>query len=236
LQYPDVVRKEFGLEVCELNSPFFADTDSDYLSELRSRLDRAEVACVHISVDGCGDLGSLDESERLEAVEKHGDWFRICRAVGCASFRANTGGGEKPDEANLAACIKSFAELAREGERRGVNVCIENHGGISGNPDWVVRIMAEVGGPRIRTCPDFGNFAEAIRYEGLEKIAPYAGVVHAKFCKFDPQGEDTLIDAGRCMGIVKSAGFDGDVLIEYEGETDDHEGVLKSIGLVRKYM
>jgi sugar phosphate isomerase/epimerase len=235
-EYPAIVKKEFDLSICEMNSPFFEFTDDGYIAELRARLEENGVECVHISVDGAGDLGSTDETSRSEAVANHLDWFRICKGLGCGSFRANTGGGGEPNEDNLAACTKSFAELAREGERQNVNVCIENHGGISGNPDWVVRIMTEVGGSRIRTCPDFGNFPEEIRYEGLAKIAPYAGVVHAKFYEFDESGEDTRIDAGRCMGILKEAGFDGDILIEFEGAGDDHDGVAGSIDLIRRHM
>ena len=236
LDYPDVVKNEFGLDLCELNSPYFASTDEDYLEELRRRLSSAGVQAVHISVDAPGDLSSLDEALRAETVEGHRKWFGVCTALGCTSFRANTGHVQDPTDAHIAACVKSFAALAQQGEQCGVSICIENHGGLSYNPDSVVRVMDGVGSKYLRTCPDFGNFPDEIRYAALEKIMPYAAVVHAKFFEFDSQGEDTKIDAKRCASIIKGAGFDGTLLIEFEGSGDDHDGVAKSIDLLRRYL
>jgi hypothetical protein len=85
-------------------------------------------------------------------------------------------------------------------------------------------------------CPDFGNFPKEVTYEGIEKVAPWAVVLHAKLHEFDAKGEDTRIDVKRCLGICRKAGFAGDVLIEFEGKTDDHDGVLKSIELMRRHL
>lgn len=84
-----------------------------------------------------------------------------------------------------------------------MKLLIENHGGISGNPDNVVRILEEVGSDYLGTCPDFGNFPAEIRYEGLSKLAKYAVVVHAKTYEFDESGEETTIDMKRCIDIMK---------------------------------
>ena len=191
---------------------------------------------VHVSVDGYGDLGSADEDERKEAVAKHMPWFDICKAVGMPSFRANTGGKAGVSEDTIAACIRSFKELAAEGERKGVSVLIENHGGISGDPELIVRIMEEVGSPNIGTCPDFGNTPDETRYEFLERIMPYAKILHAKFLEFDEDGEETKIDAKRCLDLARAVGFDGYCSIEFEGSEDQPEGVTKSAALLRKYL
>jgi len=236
VDFPALVRERFGVAAVELNSPFFAGRDPAYLAEVREAVERAGSRVVHISVDGHGDLAALDEAERREAVERHTSWFEIARAVGAPSFRANTGGKAGVNEDTIAACIRSFGELAAEGERTGINVLIENHGGISGDPELIVRIMEAVGSPAIGTCPDFGNAPDDTRYEFLERIMPYAKIVHAKFYEFGDDGEDTKVDAKRCLDICRSAGFDGFCAVEFEGKGDDFDGVAKSIALLKKYL
>ena len=240
LDYPATTVEEFGLSVIELNAPFFASTDADYLAELRSRIDAAGARVANIAVDGQGDLSAADETERKQAVANHARWFDVARAVGSPNIRAFTGGpheGELTD-AVMQACIRSFGELAALGREKHVRIVVENHGGVvARDPDNLVRLMQSDDTGYLGMCPDFGNFPAEVRYEGLEKTASWARVVHAKFHEFDDAGEDTRLDAKRCLDIVRAAGFDGDALIEFEGRTlDDHTGVMKSIALVRKYL
>jgi sugar phosphate isomerase/epimerase len=236
MDYPALVRAEFGVDAVELNSPFFASLEAAYLADLKAAVKKAKSRVVHISVDGQGDLAAVDEAVRAEAVKKHLAWFGIAKAVGSPGFRANTGGKAGVNPETIAQCIKSFKELAREGEKTGLNILIENHGGISGDPDLIVRIMEEVASERIGTCPDFGNAPDDTRYQFLEKIMPYAKVCHAKFYEFDAAGEDTKIDAKRCIDIAKKAKFVGYCAIEFEGQGDDLDGVRKSVALLKKYI
>lgn len=236
VDFPALVKAKFGIDAVELNSPFFASTEQAYLAEVKAAAAKARSRVVHISVDGQGDLAALDEPARKEAVKKHLAWFGIAKAVGSPGFRANTGGKAGVNEDTIAACIRSFKELAAEGEKTGINILIENHGGLSGDPDLIVRIMKGVGSPRIGTCPDFGNAPDATRYAFLEKIMPFAKVCHAKFYEFDPRGEDTKVDAKRCLDICRKAKFDGDLAIEFEGQGDDFDGITKSAALLKKYL
>lgn len=236
VDFPKLVRDEYGVEAVELYSAFFDSHEAAYLAKVKEGVAGAGSRAVHVSVDGFGDLGSADEDQRREAVQKHMVWFDVCEAVGMPSFRANTGGKAGVNEDTIAACIRSFKDLVAEGEKRGVSVLIENHGGISGTPDLIVRIMEEVGSPNIGTCPDFGNTPDENRYEFLEQIMPYAKIIHAKFREFDANGEDTKVDARRCLDIARAAGFDGFCSIEFEGKGDQVEGVRKSVALLRKYM
>ncbi len=88
----------------------------------------------------------------------------------------------------------------------------------------------------IGTLPDFGNVTPDIRYEAMEKLAPYAAAVHAKTHEFGEDGEDVNIDIGRCVRIMKDAGYDGPFGIEFEGSGSDHEGVLKTKALLERYL
>ncbi len=247
LDYPKVVAEEFGLAKAELNSPFFEyENDGDqavsnfkagYLAALRRRADDAGVRLVGVAIDDHGDLAALDEAERRTAVENHRKWFDACGVLGCGAFRANSGGKDGPtDDARIEQCTKSFAQLAEWGQQHSIRVMMENHWGISNYPKNIMRIVEAVGSEWFGTLPDFGNFTPDIdRYDALTKLAPSAFFVHAKFFEFDAQGEAVDIDAPRIIEIFRAAGYRGTWGIEYEGEADDHDGVVKSIAVMRKY-
>jgi sugar phosphate isomerase/epimerase len=146
----------------------------------------------------------------------------------------NARSGERLDPAEqekLAADgLRRLCELA---ERNGLNVLVENHGGISSNGAWLASVMKRVGHPRIGTLPDFGNFLLRRepedwydRYRGVEELMPYARAVSAKSHDFDPDGNETSTDYRRMMRIVRDASYRGYVGIEYEGERlPEKEGV-----------
>ena len=239
LDYPALVKDEFGLSVIELNSPFFESTDADYVGELKGRIDAAGARVANIAVDGQGDLAATDESERQQAVQNYAAWFDVALGMGSPCIRAFSGGPHEGEfrEDVMQACIRSFGELAAAGKEKNVRIIVENHGGvIARDPDNLVRLMGSDDSGFLGMCPDFGNFPAEVRYEGLEKVAPWAQVLHAKMHEFDETGEETRVDVGRCLDIFRRAGFDGDVLIEFEGKGDDHEGVLKSIALLGRHI
>jgi sugar phosphate isomerase/epimerase len=247
LDYPRVTTEEFGLDKAELNSPFFAyENDGDqavtpfqhgYIDELRKRADDVGVSLVGVAIDDHGDLSAIDETERRKAVDNHRKWFEACNVLGCGALRANSGGEDDPrNPRRIDQCTKSFAQLAAWGGEHGVKVMIENHWGISNYPENLVRIVKGVNSEWFGSLPDFGNFTDDVDpYDALTQIAPYAVFVHAKFFTFDADGESADFDLPRILRIFDEAGYDGTWGIEYEGETDDHEGVVKSIALMKKY-
>lgn len=247
LDYPRVVRDEFGITKAELNSPFFAYIDPDipaaspirpgYLRELKRSADDAGVELVGIAVDDHGDLSSLSESARRQAVDNHRKWFDACLELGCSGFRANSGGhDEHLIRAHVEQCIQSFGRLAEWAAEAGIKIMMENHWGLSADPYRMVRVLRAVDSPSFGSLPDFGNFPPEIdRYHGLALIAPYAIFVHAKYTEFAANGEDPNIDSPRLMRIFEQAGYNGPFGIEFEGEGDDHEGVLKSKALIQRH-
>jgi sugar phosphate isomerase/epimerase len=189
---------------------------------------------VNLAVDRTGDFSAGSDSERAEAIKKALAYFEVARIVGAPRFRVNSGGGKAPGEAEVANCIAAYQQLAARGAREKIVVLMENHGGISGKPEWIARVMDSVNSKFCRTCPDFGNFPEEIRYQGLAAAAKYADIAHAKTYEFDAAGNETKIDVPRCVKILADAGFRGAWSIEYEGAGDQVEGVRKTIALLRR--
>ncbi len=248
LDYPQLSRDEFGINAVELNSPFFTYEDPDapaqsaisdaYIHELRLRADDAGVRLLSIAVDGHGNLSALDENEREQAVQNHKKWFGICQKLGCNAFRANSGGSHGTDatEEEIGQCIKSFRQLATIGENTDIRVMMENHGGVSVSPANIVTVMDAVDSPYCRVLADFLNWRPTDdKVENLRVVAPYAWATHAKFLSFDANGESNEIDCKSVMQIFKEAGYNNPFGIEYEGQTDDHTGVIKSKALIERY-
>ncbi len=248
LDYPAVARDEFAIDQVELNSPFFVYADADnpgaspirsgYLRELRGRAEDAGVRIVGIAVDGHGDLCDLDEPARRKAVEQHRKWYDACLELGCPAFRANSGGkraGEITAQ-HVDQCSRSFDQLAGWAAEAGLLVLMENHWGLSADPQRMVRVVEAVDNPAFGVLADFRNFPPEVDvYAALKCLAPYARFVHAKFLSFDSRGEDPDFDTARVMELFKEARYTGLFGIEYEGKGDDHDGVLRSRELLERY-
>ena len=248
LDFPALAVEEFDIRLLELNSPFFAYADPDnpatsrlaagYLIELRQRARDSGVQLLNVAVDGHGDLASPDNKERKQAVDNHKKWIDACLALGCNAFRANTGPGrgESVTETHIGKCIESFGELTELCAQAGIRLLMENHGGVSVSPENILRVMEAVGSDHCRVLADFLNWpAEDDKLENLRMVAPYAWATHAKFLSFTADGESREIDCAAAIGILKDAGYDNPFGIEYEGKTDDREGVLKSKALLEKH-
>jgi len=258
LDFPRVAKEEFGIDAVELNNVFFESTDEPYLTQLKEAAEKAGVRLVGMAVDRTGDPSSLDEAVRKESIELVRQWFPVAKSLGLPFFRVNTGGhGRESDLASLKQCIASFKELVKMAEEYAVKLAIENHWGISANPQNIVRIIEEIGSEYLGTLPDFGNFPDEtrpqvfeavkpglppgitptdIRYWGLELMAPYAIGVHAKMYAFDEEGNEVRFDVPAFVDIFRRAGFDGYWGIEFEGAEDDHDGVTKSKRLLERVL
>ncbi len=232
LEFPAIVKNRFGLDGVELCQSHFASVEQDYLDEMVAVLEKTGTTATNIPVD-VGHVGQPDPAKRVEELKIMKGWFSIAKYIGSPSIRVNTGGGE--DEATMQRVIEGYKELVEEAERTGIKLLIENHGGVSADPDNVVRIIEAVDSEWLGTCPDFGNFAPEVRYDGLEETVPYAPIAHAKMYEFDENGEETTIDVARCMRIFEAAGFDGVLSVEFEGPGDEYEGVEKTIALLKRY-
>lgn len=235
MDFPCVTYGEFGLKAVELYNVWLKSFDLEYLEGIRTDAAHVEVDLWGMSVDGTGNLSSLNEEERKIAITNANAYCNIAKHLGLPYFRVNTG-GEPREKWMLQKCIDSYQQLASQAERYGVKIVIENHGGVSTDPDAIVQIIKEVDSKWIGTLPDFGNFDKEIVYEGISKIAPYAVACHAKFIDFDESGEEKNINMKRMLKVLRDCGFDGKLAIEWGGSGDDHEGILKGIALIKKYI
>lgn len=236
LDFPEVAAKTYGINAVEYVNQFFKDkaNDSNYLTELNKRAKDHNVKNVLIMIDGEGNLGAASDTERTTAVENHYKWVEAAKFLGCHSIRVNAAGKGTPEEVKKAV-VDGLGRLSEFASSHNISVIVENHGGISSHGDWLSAVLTEVGMENCGSLPDFGNFYEYDRYQGVKDLMPFAKGVSAKTYDFDANGDETEIDYLRMMGIVKDAGYSGYVGIEYEGsQLSEDEGIKASKNLLEK--
>ena len=237
LDFAKVTKEEFDLDAIEYVNQFFKDkaNDESYLGQLKSRAADHGVKSLLIMVDGEGSLGHGDTAERNKAVLNHHKWVDAAKFLGCHSIRVNaatTGNGSFEEKQKLAA--DGLRSLSEYGAKLGLNVIVENHGGLSSNGAWLAGVMKIVNLPNCGTLPDFGNFNVGDgkwydRYQGVAELMPFAKAVSAKSHEFDEKGDEVRTDYRRMMNIVLAAGYHGYVGIEYEGsKVDAYTGIKKT--------
>ena len=233
--YGKFIRETYNLDAVEWVNQFFKDkaTDYAYLREMKQRCDDAGVQTLLIMVDGEGQIGHPDAAERKKTVENHMKWVVASKLLGGHSIRVNAGSkGTYDEQVKLAADgLHQLTEFARG---FGINVIVENHGGLSSNGAWLAEVMDTVGLPECGTLPDFGNFGKYDNYLGIHEMMPYAKAVSAKCKTFDANGNHVETDYMRMMRIVLSHGYRGYVGVEFEGGGDKIEGVRKGMKLLEK--
>jgi sugar phosphate isomerase/epimerase len=236
LDFAKVTREQYGLEAVEYVNTFFKDRAADeaYLAEMHKRAKDHGIYQHLVMCDGEGRLGDPNTEKRRQAVENHRKWLHAAKTLGCISIRVNAASeGSYEEQQKLAA--DGLRQLSELGEPLAINVIVENHGGLSSNGQWLAGVMKMVDHPRCGTLPDFGNFYEYDRYQGVADLMPFAKAVSAKSHDFDEQGNESAKDYRRLMKTVIEAGYRSWVGIEYEGNRlSEPEGIMATKRLLER--
>ena len=244
LDFPRIAREQFGIEGLEFVNTLWGSPTSDYVRTLKRNMKQTGTQCVLIMCDSEGFMGHPDQAERWRAADNHRRWVDLTAELGGHSIRTNMYPGEKqpatPGEIKdfVGRCAESFTRLCQYAAKSGINVIIENHGGISSKAEVVADLMKSVNLPNCGTLPDFGNFPkDADRYEEVRKMMPYAKGVSFKCWDFTADGRESTIDMDRMMKIVGDAGYRNWVGIEYEGERlTEFEGIQGGKRCLERYL
>lgn len=241
LDFARETRATYDIGGVEYVNSFFKDKADDeaYLGQMKQRAKDHGVKSLLIMVDGEGALGAPDAGARTKAIENHHRWVRAAKFLGCHSIRVNAqSSGSWDEQMRLAA--DGLRRLTEFADGHGINVIVENHGGLSSNGEWLSGVIKAAAHKRCGTLPDFGNFRVSDgdwydRYKGVTELMPYAKAVSAKSHEFDEAGNETGTDYRRMMKIVLDAGYRGFVGVEYEGGAhSEKDGILKTRDLLRR--
>ena len=203
---------------------------------------------VLIMIDDEGNLSTLNKKNRLEAVENHKIWVEAASEMGCHSIRVNLHGTSDAEKWKITSS-ESLSKLSDYASDYNINIIVENHGGLSSDADLLMEVMENVNNDNCGTLPDFGNFCisrkwgygdngcenEYDKYEGVKKLMPKAFAVSAKSHAFDENGNETEIDYKKMLSIVKEAGYNGYIGVEYEKiSLSEEDGIIATKNLLLK--
>ncbi|PTM12035.1 MAG: xylose isomerase [Bacteroidetes bacterium] len=247
--------KEWGFEGIEYVSQLFADELAKYVDEtegmkvlvarLKEESEKAGVENLLIMVDSEGDLANSEEAIRDEAVENHKKWVDAAYELGCHSIRVNLPGAENSN-IWIESAIYGLTKLLEYATPKNINIIVENHGGLSSNTPYLMKVINAIGKSNCGTLPDFGNFCITRKegtdgcfeeypdkYEGVKLMMPSAKAVSAKSYDFDENGNEIGIDYYKMLTIVKDAGYQGYIGVEYEGENlSEEQGIIATRNLL----
>lgn len=237
MDFPKYAKDEFGIHAVEYVNSFFKDKAKDmtYLKELKQRTADENIANVLIMIDREGRIGAADDKIRMKTVENHKKWVEAAKFLGCHSIRVNAHGEGKDDKEKANHVTDGLSKLSVFAKDFDINVIVENHGGLSSNGTWLKQVLTDVNMPNCGSLPDFGNFYDYDRYQGITDLMPFAKGVSAKSNEFDKAGNETQTDFYKAMKICLDAGYRGHVGIEYGGKKiSEPEGIRKTLALLNK--
>lgn len=206
-----------GCAGAELTSYYFpAGADDDYFRRVRRH---AFLRGVTISGTAVGnDFGHPAGPVRDREIASVKEWIRKAAVLGAPHIRvfAGVARGQGAAEARKG-CIAALEDCAELAGQHGIFLGVENHGGMVTEADDLVGIVRAVKSPWVGINLDTGNFHTADPYGDLEKCAPYAVNVQYKgYVQARGQARSGPADLARTIGILKRAGYQGWVALEYE--------------------
>ncbi len=184
----------------------------------------------------------------------------IAKILGAKVFRHDVafslGNARSFDEIvpTAAANARAVSEYA---ESLGIITCTENHGYISQDSDRVERFFNAVNHKNFGLLVDMGNFAcvDEDSTSAVSRLAPYAVHAHAKDMAIysDAKLPHTMPTRGgnrlrcmiigygdipikKCIRILKKAGYDGYISIEFEGIEDCIFGIKTGFENLKRYI
>lgn len=252
---------EMGFEAIEFTG-FDKDTFEEKKELAKDVVKVAKDSGIEISAYVCGgNLLCNTKEEQDKEVERLKSEIDIANELGVKLFRYDVL-FKLPSmlsfDMALEKVVGAMKELADYGEKYGIMTMIENHGYTFQDYDRVEKVYNAVGHENFSLLVDIGNFmcADQEPYICVSRIANLASHVHMKdFIKKDFYSGDskehcfmtrganylrgTAVgygDAGsaQCLQILKNAGYDGYVDIEFEGPEDCIEELQRGLDFLKK--
>ena len=221
---------------------------------LRAEADRVGLPIIAYTVGACL---YQDTPEKLEAeVERLKGQLEVARILGArllrhdVCYRLGKTGASRSFDLMLPTIASAARRVTQYGESLGIRTCSENHGFIAQDSDRVERLFNAVAHDNFGLLVDIGNFVcvDENPAAAVSRVAPYAIHVHLKdmlvrpaptgSCKNMTRGGNyfcgTVVGEGdvpvaQCLRILKRAGYDGWLTLEYEGAEDCISGIQRGL-------
>lgn len=230
VEFAKIAREDFGINGIEYVNTLMEVTTETYLKTLKNNAHDHGVTNVLIMVDDEGDGCAETKEGRKQFVVNHRKWIDAAHYLGCRAIRTNCRGSELSArvsrEESLKWAAESYNMLLEYAVPAKIQVLIENHGGLSNDPDWMVALMQAVNNLYFGTYPDWREPSQDFdNFEYLRKTVPFA-----KGMSYRNQPTDNL-----CVKMIKlcrEAGYRGWYGIESSGR----EAIMKGKQLLSDHL
>jgi sugar phosphate isomerase/epimerase len=219
-----------AVEVCHFHFP---STEPDYLEQLQGAFAEAGVSLDTLLLD-YGDLTTTDATRREADRQLIRSWIDIASLAGAKQIRVIAGEAQPADEEALRNSAAALSELANYAEVRDVRVITENFKPLTSTGLSCVKLL-ELAGEKVDTITDFGNFKAPNKYEEFVMTLPRSVSVHAK-AQYDAYGMPDEAEFIRCLDTLKESGYNGAVVLIYDGPGDMWEGLDRIKRIVEPYL
>ena len=224
---------DLKLDGVELLGHHFPATDCDTLRKIKYACTSRYLTIAMVSADG--HLTVDDDAQRAAEVEKIGRWLDVAVTLGAPRIRFFCGSGKElaaGGDALYARVLPAMKRVVAMAEAKGIVAALENHGGA--DADQLLRFHRDINSPWFAFTLDTGNFPPTSAvgpdtYASIERTAPHASIIHAKFFNVLEDGSDRDFDWPRIRAILDGAGFRGFLSVEYEGQDSDEIAVMRRI-------
>ena len=157
----------------------------------------------------------------------------------------------------LPTIAKNAREITEYAAKKGIRTCCENHGFVAQDSDRMERLFNAVAHENFGLLVDIGNFVcvDEDNVTAVSRLAPYAIHAHAKdfYLSREDKGNgcgqtrgcnyfkgailgEGDVDVKRCINVLKRAGYDGYLSIEFEGSEDCIDGITKGYEYLSKML
>ena len=242
-------------------SPFTVDVEMAKKIREKAASLKMEVSSYTIGANFV-DKNEKEFRDEIERIKKEVD---IANILGVKRMRHDVAYRKPEDssldnfEKDLPFIVKAAQEIADHAAKYGIVTSIENHGYHVQHYSRVQRVVNAVGRENFRTTIDIGNFSvvDIDPLVGVRKNAHLASMVHVKdfylrkadmdpgegffktaggnYCRGAIVGQGD-IDIRAALRILKTAGYDGFLSIEFEGREDCLEGSRIGFENLRKFL
>ena len=192
--------------------------------------------------------------------------LEIAKILGVSGMRHDAARGPRPERGirTFDDALPLIAEGCRavtiEAEKSGIRTMMENHGYFAQDSIRVEKLVTAVGHPNFGLLIDIGNFmcADEVSEVAVGRVAALAAHVHVKDFLFreanlpvNGQGwfptragnllRGTVLGHGvvrvkQCLDIIKKAGYDGAVSVEFEGVEEPLQAIQWSLENLEGYI
>lgn len=224
--------RELGFDGVELTQYYFPEETDEYLYHIKR-----EAFVRGLDVCGSavgGNFSHEDAEKRRGQIEHVKDWLVKSGKLGSPCLRVFA--GPQPEGVDLEVARDwvrdGLRECAEVAARSGVILALESHGGLTADADGCLALLEPFEDePWVGMNLDFGNFTGAV-YEQYARCAPFAVTTHAKVTV--RQGDEREhIDYRQVVRIMREAGYDGYLSIEFEEAEDPLTGVDRFAAYLR---